>query len=195
MVGGYLNAAPFHIEKFHEWLHGSVGVEVPEAPVFSWGNAMPGLALVLAGFVVSLFLSRAVFGEAASPFKGLTTRVAPFRWVHTFLVNKYYLDHLYERVVVRAVAYPISRAAYWVNQHVLDGLVNGVGLTGKRLGQFVYRYVDQGLVDGVVNGSGTTARGAGGQLQPLQSGKVNLYGTLLFGAAAVGALVLILVNS
>ena len=36
---------------------------------------------------------------------------------------------------------------------------------------------------------------AGGQLQPLQSGKVNLYGTLLFGAAAVRALVLILVNS
>ncbi|MGA0894613.1 MAG: NADH-quinone oxidoreductase subunit L, partial [Ilumatobacteraceae bacterium] len=117
------------------------------------------------------------------------------RWVHTFLVNKYYLDVLYERVIVRAVAYPISRAAYWVNQRILDGVVNGVGLSGKRAGNFVYRYIDQGLVDGVVNGSGATARGAGGQLQPVQSGKVNLYGTLLFGAAAVGALVLILVNS
>ena len=69
-----------------------------------------------------------------------------------------------------------------------------VGLGGKAVGQFVYRYIDQGLVDGVVNGSGTTARGAGGALQPVQSGKVSMYGALLFGAAAVGALVLVLVN-
>jgi NADH-quinone oxidoreductase subunit L len=59
----------------------------------------------------------------------------------------------------------------------------------------VYKNVDQRLVDGVVNGSGATARGAGGALQPVQSGKVSLYGALLFGAAAVGALVLVLVNS
>ena len=66
---------------------------------------------------------------------------------------------------------------------------------GKRTGDLVYKYVDQALVDGAVNGSGATARGAGGALQPVQSGKVNLYGALLFGAAAVGALVLVLVNS
>jgi NADH-quinone oxidoreductase subunit L len=51
------------------------------------------------------------------------------------------------------------------------------------------------LVDGAVNGSGAAARGTGGALQPTQSGKVNLYGALLFGAAAVGALVLVIVNS
>ena len=148
-----------------------------------------------AGFAVSLFVSKAVFGEGNSPLKGLTKRVAPLRWGHTFLVNKYYLDHLYENVIVRFVAYPLSKAAYWVNQHVLDGIVNSVGIGGKRTGQFIYKYVDQGLVDGIVNGSGATARGAGGQLQPIQSGKVSLYGTLLFGAAAVGAIVLVLVNS
>ncbi|MFM7253140.1 MAG: NADH-quinone oxidoreductase subunit L [Ilumatobacteraceae bacterium] len=195
IAAGYVNAPLLHIEKLHEWLHGSIGVEVPPAPKFKWSSAAPGLVLVALGIVSSLLISRAVFGSAASRLKGLTGRIAPLRWVHTLLVNKYYLDHLYERVIVRAVAYPISRAAYWVNQRVLDGIVNGVGVSGKRAGQFVYRYIDQGLVDGVVNGSGATARGAGGQLQPVQSGKVNLYGTLLFGAAAVGALVLILVNS
>ena len=46
-----------------------------------------------------------------------------------------------------------------------------------------------------LDGSGKAARGTGGALQPTQSGKVNLYGALLFGAAAVGALVLVLVNS
>ena len=80
------------------------------------------------------------------------------------------------------------RATYSIG---LDGIVNGVGRGGKATGEFVYKNVDQLLVDGVVNGSGTTARGAGGALQPVQSGKVSLYGALLFGAAAVGALVLV----
>jgi NADH-quinone oxidoreductase subunit L len=191
IASGYLNAPVFHIEKFHEWLHSSIGIEVPEAPVFAWSAAAPGLVLVALGFVVSLYLSKAVLGEGSSPLKGLTKRVAPFRWVHTFLVNKYYLDHLYEKVVVHAVAHPIARAAYWVNQNVLDGIVNAVGIGGKRTGLWVYRNVDQRLV----NGSGVTARGAGGALQPVQSGKVSMYGALLFGAAAVGALVLVLVNS
>ncbi len=110
-------------------------------------------------------------------------------------MNKYYLDTLYEKVIVRGIAHPISAASYWTNQHLLDGIVNGVGKGGKKAGELVYKYIDQGLVDGVVNGSGTTATHAGGALQPVQSGKVNLYGALLFGAAAVGALVLVLVNS
>jgi len=195
IVSGYLNAAPFHIEKFHEWLHSSIGIELPEAPKFEWGNAAPGLALVLAGFLVSLYISKAVYGEGASPLKGLTKRVKVFGAIHTFLVNKLYLDHLYEKVIVRFVAYPLSKAAHWTNQHILDGAVNGVGIAGKKSGQFIYKYVDQGLVDGIVNGSGTAARAAGGELQPVQSGKVSLYGSLLFGAAAVAAIVLVLVNS
>ena len=198
VVSGYLNAAPFHIEKFGLWLESSIGLKVgegiPAGPEFAWANAVPSILLVAAGFAVSAFLCVQVFGKETSPFKGLTQRVSVLKAGHTFLVNKYYLDDLYEKVVVKAIAHPIAQAAYWVNQHVIDGIVNRVGLGGKAVGQFVYRYVDQGLVDGVVNGSGTTARGAGGALQPVQSGKVSMYGALLFGAAAVGALVLVLVN-
>jgi NADH-quinone oxidoreductase subunit L len=82
-----------------------------------------------------------------------------------------------------------------VNQHVIDGVVNGAGEGGKRAGLWVYRNIDQRVVDGAVNGSGATARGAGGALRPLQSGKVNKYGALMFSAAAVAALVLIIVNT
>jgi len=195
ILSGYLNAAPFKIHKFHDWMHSSIGVELPEAPEFEWANAAPSILLVLAGFVVSLLVSKAVFGPGPSALKGLTERNKALGASHRFLVNKYYLDALYENVIVRAIAYPISRAAYWTNQHVLDGIVNGVGRSGRATGELVYKYVDQALVDGVVNGSGTTATQAGGALQPVQSGKVNLYGALLFGAAAVGALVLVLVNS
>ncbi|MFZ8996892.1 MAG: NADH-quinone oxidoreductase subunit L [Ilumatobacteraceae bacterium] len=170
---------------------------IPPPPKFTWSAAAPGLALVALGFLISLGASVAVFGgrrNIFSPFVGLTARVAPERAFHRFLVQKLYLDALYERVIVRAVAYPISQAAYWVNQHVIDGIVNGVGRSGRRSGEFVYRYVDQGVVDRAVNLSGTAASEGGHALQPVQSGKVNQYGALLFGAAAVGAIVLILLN-
>ena len=51
------------------------------------------------------------------------------------------------------------------------------------------------MVDGAVNGSGVMASESGHALQPVQSGKVNQYGALLFGAAAmVGAIVLVILN-
>jgi NADH-quinone oxidoreductase subunit L len=202
LVSGYLNAAPFHWHKFEGWVVSSVGLRIgeepgmlPEGPAFSWVNALPSMLLVAAGFAVSLVLCKALFGEKKTALQGLTTRNSLLGAGHKFLVNKYYLDALYEKVIVRAIAHPISKAAYWTNQNILDAIVDAVGKGGKRTGDLVYKYVDQGLVDGAVNGSGATARGAGGALQPVQSGKVNLYGALLFGAAAVGALVLVLVNS
>jgi len=201
-VSGYLNAAPFHWHPFERWLESSIGLKfgegpgtLPEPPTFEWIKAVPSIVLVLLGFAVSLMLCRKVFSEHANGLKGLTQRNRLLGAGHRFLVNKYYLDALYEGVVVKAIAHPIAKAAYWTNQHILDGIVNGVGIWGRRTGQWVYDNVDQRVVDGVVNGSGATARGAGGALQPVQSGKVSLYGALLFGAAAVGALVLVLVNS
>jgi NADH-quinone oxidoreductase subunit L len=200
VVSGYLNAAPFKIHKFEHWLESSIGLAIgeggiPEPAAFEWVKALPSIALVAAGFLVSLAVCKQVFGAAASPLKGLTKRNPVLGAGHRFLVNKYYLDDLYEKVIVYGIAHPIARAAYWTNQRVLDGIVNAVGIGGRRTGDWIYKNVDQRLVDGVVNGSGTVARGTGGALQPVQSGKVSLYGALLFGSAAVGALVLVLVNS
>jgi NADH-quinone oxidoreductase subunit L len=142
-------------------------------------------------------LSLAVFGRRRnvfSPLVGLTRRSRPIGALHTFLVNKLYLDHLYERVITRGIAHPISKAAYWFNQRVIDGIVDGAGRSGRRTGDWVYRNIDQRVVDGAVNASGMAASEGGHALQPVQSGKVNQYGALLFGAAAVGAIVLILTN-
>ena len=64
----------------------------------------------------------------------------------------------------------------------------------REAGDWVYRNIDQRVVDGAVNGTGAVAEGTGEALQPVQSGKVSQYGALLFGAAAIGALVLVIVN-
>jgi NADH-quinone oxidoreductase subunit L len=200
VVSGYINAAPFKIHMFERWIESSIGLTIgeggiPEPAAFEWVKALPSIVLVAAGFAVSLALCQRVFGKDASPLKGLTRRNPVLGAGHRFLVNKYYLDDLYEKVIVHGIAHPIAAAAYWTNQRVLDGIVNSVGVGGRKTGDWVYKNVDQRLVDGAVNGSGAFARGTGGVLQPVQSGKVSLYGALLFGAAAVGALVLVLVNS
>jgi NADH-quinone oxidoreductase subunit L len=171
---------------------------VPPPPEFSWGAAIwPGLTLVAIGFLLSLGLSLAIFGRRKnlfSPFVGLTTRSRPMGALHAFLVNKLYLDDLYEKVIVHSIAHPIANAAYWINQNIIDGIVNAVGKGGKRSGEWVYDNVDQRVVDGVVNASGLAASESGHALQPLQSGKVNQYGALLFGAAGIGAILLIILN-
>ena len=194
-------AAPMAEEGYSE----GCGYTTPEAGTicyapklnhakFTWGKAAPSILLVAFGILASAWMCMGVFGGRRNPFAGLTSKFAPARWGHTFLVNKYYLDHLYERVIVRAVAHPIAAAAYWVNQNILDGVVNGVGRSGRRTGEWVYRNVDQRVVDGAVNASGLVASESGHAAQSIQSGRVNQYGALLFGAATVGAIVLILVN-
>ena len=100
----------------------------------------------------------------------------------------------YENVIVAGVKWPLAKAAYWFNQNVLDGIVNAVGAATKRTGGWVYRNIDQRVVDGAVNASGTAASESGHALQPVQSGKVNQYGALLFGAAGIGAILLIILN-
>ena len=62
------------------------------------------------------------------------------------------------------------------------------------VGNLLYRNIDQRVVDGAVDGAGVVANETGSALQPIQSGKVNQYGALLFGAAAIGAVVLVIVN-
>jgi NADH-quinone oxidoreductase subunit L len=114
---------------------------------------------------------------------------------YRLLVNKYYLDALYEQVIVRGVAGPISRAAYWFNQNVLDGVLHGVSRTTTSVSRWTYRNIDQRVVDEAVNASGRATKGAGGVVQPVQSGKVSQYGALLFAAASVVALVLVIVNT
>jgi len=162
---------------------------------FKWSKAALSLGIVFAGIVLSWLLSVALFTKRNPALVGLTQRNTLLGAGHRLLVNKYYLDALYENVIVRAVAGPIAAAAYWFNQNVLDGVLHGVSKGSRGASGWLYRVVDQRLVDGTVNNSGKATKGVGGAVQPLQSGKVGQYGALLFSAAAVAALVLVIINT
>ena len=167
---------------------------VSHAP-FKWSKAALSLIIVALGLVSSWFFCVQYYTRKNRRLVGLTERNSVLRGGYKLLWNKYYLDTFYEKVVVHAIAHPIAKAAYWFNQNVLDGIVNAAGKISRRVAGWVYRNIDQRVVDGAVNGSGAAARGTGSALRPVQSGKVNQYGALLFAAAAIGALVLVIINN
>jgi NADH-quinone oxidoreductase subunit L len=88
-----------------------------------------------------------------------------FRPLHRLLENKYYLDLLYERVIVGKLFY---------------------GLMGGVLAAF-----DGLVVDGAVNGAGRGARQASSVLKYLQTGQFQTYGALAFGGLLVTAVLVL----
>jgi hypothetical protein len=89
----------------------------------------------------------------------------------------------------------MANAAYWVNQHIIDGVVNGAAKTARLAGKFTYEKLDQRGVDGAVNGLAEITGESGGLLRYLQSGRVQRYALLLFGAVGLLSLFLLLANS
>ena len=181
---GFLNAEPLGIEKFRDWFEAGVSLPALQHADFDTIKAVisVGIAVIGIGIAAYLWFQR----EELGPFRGFTQRNAAARAGYRFLENKYYLDDLYENVIVGGIKGPVARASYWVNQHVIDGVVNAIGRGTAVVARETYDVVDQKVVDGAVNGLADTTGEAGGLLRYVQSGRVQRYALTLF--AAVGAL-------
>ena len=189
VIAGFANASWFDIEKFKQYIEPTVAFPHDIFGVhFDVGLAAlsVGIALTSIGVAAAFWLGR----KELQGLKGLTERSPALKAGHTFLVNKYYLDHLYTDVIVGGIKGPIARASYWVNMNVIDGVINTVGRGSTGLGRVVYKYVDQGAVDGTVNAIARETDQAGGLLRPLQSGRVQRYALMLFAAVGLIALAL-----
>jgi NADH-quinone oxidoreductase subunit L len=191
IVGGLVNAAPLGIEKFKDYVE-PVGAAFPPVTVPDFDYVLATISVVVVLIAIGIGLTFYLDRRELRVLKGLTGRSAAARHSHTFLVNKYYLDHLYENVVVDGIRGPIARASYWVNQHVIDGVVNGAGRISARVGELTYRWVDQAAVDGAVNGIARETDNAGGLLRYVQSGRVQRYALFLFAAVGILAVALVI---
>ena len=107
VFAGFINAAPFHIENFRDWFEPRVAFPVATIvhAEFSWPKAiisvliaLLGAAIVYAYYWRELGLQNCHRAQRAS------------RAGKTFLVKKYYLDDLYEKVIVAGIKGPIARA-------------------------------------------------------------------------------------
>ncbi len=169
-------------------------------PKISHADFSPALAVLSMIFAAAGAAAAAAYyrkAQANDPMatelaNGLTTRNALARTGYRVLENKFYLDWLYNDVIVASVKGPLARATNRFNQQVLDGVVNGTADVSKTAARYTYEYFDQKVVDGLVNGSGIGASETGGLLRRIQNGRIQAYAALMFAAAAVLAGVFVL---
>ena len=173
--------------RFEHYVEPTFAFPEIEHPKFSLPTALLSTAVAALG----IFLAYSYYALGKSPLKGLSKR-QPFAAGYTFLANKYYLDHLYTDTIAGGSKGPVARATYWVNQHVIDGVVNAVGVTARLAGDWLYRNVDQGAVDRAVNASGTASEESGQLLRRVQTGKVQQYAAMLFGGVVLFAFFLVI---
>ena len=182
VTAGFLNAVAFDVDLFADWFEPQFVSNVVTHHGFDGGLALLGTAAGVLGIAASGMYYFRNFGP-----RRVTERVAIARAGYSFLANKYYLDRLYTDGVVGAIKGPIARLAYWINQNVIDGIVNGAAALAGVLGRFSYNVIDQRVIDGAVNGAGVSAEAGGSALRTIQTGRVQQYAAVLFGAVVVFA--------
>ena len=150
--------APAHPEASNTLLFASVGV----------ATAGILLALLRYGFKVQLLPA-----EVRALLKPV------YRVVHC----KYYVDELYEKVLINP-ALALARAAFRFDQKAIDGAVNGAGSTGLSLSR-LKEWFDNAVVDRLVNALGGAIGWAGAHLRLVQTGLVQNYLLVAFGSAVI----------
>jgi NADH-quinone oxidoreductase subunit L len=145
-------------EWMHEWLHPVAGVateiqatnagEFAHSAPFGGGEVLWAVVSTLLALVVVVVTSRVVGGFKYSP----ATEADEDTGFKKVLFNKYYVDEIYDSIVVQ----PIIRAS-----------------------RFAWKVIDQGIVDGIVNGLGHFARAMGWIGSLFQTGSVNTYALFL----------------
>lgn len=110
--------------------------------------------------LMGLSVGVAVFGVLIATYFWLRNRSAATKVarsaapIYTLLLNKYYIDELYDAVLVQPIK-QLSTLLLW-------------------------RGVDAGLIDGSVNGVGALVRGTSTRLRRLQTGSIRAYAAALF---------------
>ncbi|MPZ17118.1 MAG: NADH-quinone oxidoreductase subunit L [Luteitalea sp.] len=130
-----------------------VAGEPAHAPAEAHGAEHPDTALELTLMMTSIAIALIGIGLATLVWltRPHTAAVIAARvpWLHRLLLNKWYVDELYDATIVQ----PIKHGS-------------GAGL---------WKGVDVGLIDGAVNGTGWLVRGSAGGLRLAQSGSVRTY--------------------
>jgi NADH-quinone oxidoreductase subunit L len=133
---------------------GEAAAESGDGPAALEGRLMLVSTMVACagiGLAWLFFLKRRDLADAAA-FR--------FRGLHRLLLNKYYVDEAYDAAIVQ----PVRIASE----------------------QVLWKGVDQTIIDGAVNGAGVTVKGLSGRLRLLQTGSIRAYAaSLMIGAVVI----------
>ncbi len=145
------------------------------------------IAVAIAVAVLGIGLAMRLYGAA----KGLATEEAwerRFPALHRVLVNKYYVDELYDKTVIGG-AWSLARGLFRFDAGFIDGLlVNGARNATVTLAM-ISGFFDKYVVDGLVNLTGSVLDLSSRLFRRLQTGYVGNYALVL----AVGMFALVAV--
>jgi NADH-quinone oxidoreductase subunit L len=138
------------------------------------------IGILLAAFMYVLPGSR---GLVASEM------AAKFKWIHNFLLNKWWFDELYEVIFVKP-SKVIGKWVSWIDLNILDSIVHFCARATKATATFWERLADQIIVDGSVNLMARWIYQVGVSLRRIQTGSLRQY-VLFIVIAAIAVFVLV----
>ena len=127
------------------------------------------VSLVVAG--AGIFLATLVYLWRRIPAETFSNlgNGAPYR----VLLNKWYVDELYDATVVRGTL-ALTRVLAWFDRVVIDGIVNGAATIVRTIGDLEGAF-DHYVVDGAVNALADGTYAFGRTLKQIQTGGINAY--------------------
>jgi NADH-quinone oxidoreductase subunit L len=138
---------------------------------------LPWISLILA--CAGIFLAYAIYSKKWISAEALGKT---FAFPYKVFYNKYFVDELYEGIIVKKVLMGgLFAAARWFDSTVIDGGVNTfiiqkVIVKNFFAGLFAF---DRNGVDGAVNGVAGTTLAAGKTIRKAQTGQLQFYGLII----------------
>ncbi len=173
VVGGFPGVPPEN-GWFHHFLHPSVAAGVAEEHGVSLGLvvSLMGVATViaLAGWGLAHYLY-SVRPEAANRWAGKAPAV------YTTLLNKYYVDELYDLLFVEPTK-KLGQAWDWFDRTIIDGIVRGVGEFTED-SAWLITWIEKHVIYAGLNVIGYSNHLAARVWRKLQSGMVHHYAAII----------------
>jgi NADH-quinone oxidoreductase subunit L len=174
----------------HEEAHGSTSSPRADAaapseheaaePHASRAEELGLMAFSLLIAVTGIGLAHRFYVAKPEISEGLATQ---FAGPHRLLLNKYYVDELYNATVISGT-FTSGRGLWTFDRRVVDGAVNGTGWTTV-IGAWFSGLTDRTVVDGLVNLVGWIVQESSHLFRRVQTGLVQNYALLmLFGVFA-----------
>lgn len=152
----------------HEEPHLSAGAEI--------GLMLLSIAVAAAGILLARYIYAARTGLA-------DTLASRWHRLHSLLVNKYYVDEIYDRMVVRATM--SGAMGFWrFDARVVDGAVNAWAWSTQIAAWFSHMF-DKYVVDGIVNLVGWSAGEGSYAFRRVQTGLVQNYALMILAGVFV----------
>jgi len=156
-----------------------------EGRVVEIGLAFPTLGLAIAG----ILLAWTVYARRRIPASTFT-RTPARAYLHSMLVNRYWIDDYYNAFGSRTIA-GVARVVDWFDRHVVDGVVNALGRGSVSAAHVTDRF-DRNVIDGAVNSLSLETIRSSVFLRTKQTGRIQSYAWVyIVGIVAVLLILLI----